>query len=353
MVSGSVIFSGIQFLVSLIVVNRIREASRRFYYTHETYGRFSFALLRLACFFTSEVDNSPNWATKFEDLKIFRIRFLRWIRAVHVLAMEECAGFETPKYRMGTLSYQEEVILFHDARKAMRVIRWLFRGYSRNKFLFSPGNPTDVKMQNMIDEVLLTYGNLMVVAHQIYPFPLAQGALISVIAYGFWSPLAFAIMLPHSYFLAPFICFTSVWLTYGVNLAAQYLEWPFDGDVNDLPFAYFSMRFIREMGEIEFGIDSPLVPINVDNLIPHQFQSEMKDEIVIPQQRPPLGGRGNTREWLDRAREDLQQVRMSRKKLRSRLLPVVSEKEGYAQWQEHSGQNMSQIRALGGFKNVQ
>jgi hypothetical protein len=42
--------------------------------------------------------------------------------------MEELQGYETPKNRMGTLEFTEEIKLFRDNRRAARVFRWLIRG---------------------------------------------------------------------------------------------------------------------------------------------------------------------------------------------------------------------------------
>ncbi|KAH9258428.1 hypothetical protein BASA81_003477 [Batrachochytrium salamandrivorans] len=256
MLNGNVIFSGIQFLVSLIVVNRLRDSSFRFSATHAAYGKFSFSLQRLAMFVTCTVDASAN-ADKFpEELAWLRMRFLRWTRAIHVLAMEEFRGFETPKFRMGTLLFTEEIILFREHRRAARVFRWLSKGYNKHKNLLASSPSTEMKMLALIDEVGVHYGAVSMLADEVYPFPLAQAALVCVVAYGFWSPLAFGVILPNSYVLAPLVCFTSVWISYGCNLAAQLLEWPFDGKANDLPLKYYSIRFVKEIAEIEFGIDA-------------------------------------------------------------------------------------------------
>ncbi|KAH9249551.1 hypothetical protein BASA81_012724 [Batrachochytrium salamandrivorans] len=344
MVNGAVVFSGIQFLVSLIVVNRVREASTRFHATHESYGRLNFTLQRLAVFFTSCIDSSDNLEKYPEEMYLFRLRFLRWIRAIHVLALEEFQGFETPKYRMGTLLFTEEIVLFRESRRAARVIRWLSRGYAKNRLYMAPSIAADMRMQGLIDEVNAAYGATLVVSNEIYPFPLAQAALFCVVAYAFWSPLAFGIMLPNSYFLAPLICFTSVWISFGANLSGQLLEWPFDGKANDLPLKYYSVRFVKEIAEVEFGIDAPLVNVPFAKLFAGADFTNC--DYVVPKERNNLSGRRNTREWLQRATRDLDEVAQNRKRLRHRLKSVGPKHE------YDTGISMSEIRASGKFKTM-
>jgi hypothetical protein len=56
--NGSVVFNSIQFLVSLIVVNRVREAGTRFNATQEAYVKFSANLMNIAMLVAAAIDNS-------------------------------------------------------------------------------------------------------------------------------------------------------------------------------------------------------------------------------------------------------------------------------------------------------
>ncbi|KAH9249558.1 hypothetical protein BASA81_012731 [Batrachochytrium salamandrivorans] len=346
-VSGTVVFSGIQFLVSLIVVNRVWEASIRFAATQESYGRLNSCLQRLALFFTCAMEDSENMKKKPEEMNFLRMRFLRWIRAIHVLALEEFQGFETPKYRMGTLSFTEEIVLFRESRRTFMVIRWLVRGYTMHRLLIAPSISTDIKMQGLLDELGACYANTVVISNGIYPFPLAQTCLMTVLVYALWSPLAFGIMLPNSYFLAPLICFTSVWLSVGANLAAQMLEWPFDGKANDLPLKYYSVRFVKEMGELEFGIDVPMVNLPLKRVLQSEEPSDgVVHDYVIPTERNNLCGSHNTQDWLHRACKDMESGLKSRRKLRHTLKQVKP--RPYAD----TGISLSEIRASGIYRTL-
>lgn len=342
MTDGSVVLSGIQFLVSLIVVNRVREASIRFLAVQEAYGRFNYALQRLALFFTCAMNDSENMTKKPEEMNRLRVRILRWIRAVHILAHEEFQGVEIPKHRMGTLVFTEEILLHNESRKASRVIRWLSRAYADHRSLIAPGIATDIKMQMLIDEVSNMYGQLLVLGNGIYPMPVAQTSYLSVVVYAVWSPLAFGVLLPHSWFLAPLICFTSVWIAFASNLAAQLLEWPFDGKENDLPLKYLEVRFVKEMLEIEFAADAPLVNVRFEKLLGDYDFSQC--DYVVPRDRHNLlNETSNTQECLQRAARDMEEGLQSRRKLKHRLRSA-----GGQQRQSYdTGVSLSEIRASG------
>ena len=313
--NGNAVFNSIQFLVSLIVVNRVREASQRFNSTVESYIQFYNTLVSLALMVTACIDNTMEEHTP-QSIK-FRMRFLRWIRALHVLAVEEFQGYESPKYRMGTLLVTEEILLFKEKRKPTRLMHWLYDGWMKERSRFAPESPVDTNIWRLLGESYATYSNTRRMSSQMYAFPLAQSSLVCCIAYGMLSPFAFGTILPDSLFLAPCVAFVSVWLTFAFNLAAEMLEWPFDGRQNNMHMNYYSIRFIKDIGSIEFGTIAPMNSCEIHELIPEMGEVDYD----LPQSRP-YPTKKDVREWLERAQKDDKEFSGQRRAIRHKLQPL-------------------------------
>ncbi|KAH9262453.1 hypothetical protein BASA82_000480 [Batrachochytrium salamandrivorans] len=279
---------GVQFLISLMLVNRIQLANIQYRAAHKLSADFHYALLRLGTLMTGCLDTCANQAVCPLELQQFRTKYLRWIRAMHILALEEFQGFESPEHRTGVLLFTEEIMLFRERRKAARVLRWLTRAYHKHRALIAPGTAIDGKMMGLLDDILLLYGATMMASNHIYPYPLAQLSFMCVVEFGIWLPLLLGVMMPQSYFLAPLLTFMAVWIAFSLNFAAQLLDWPFDGKANDLPLVHFGIRFMREMAKIEFGGDAPLLSHAVGKMLGDADFAEA--DYVVPIQRATVPG---------------------------------------------------------------
>lgn len=313
--SGTVVFSGLQFLISLCLVMRTRIAVMRFRNAHEAYGRFHFALLRLAILLSSNIDRSPNIEKNAKALDQYRGTIMRWIRAVQVLALEEFRGHTSPEYRLGILTFTEEIQLFSENRPAARVLRWMIRGYHKYLPLTAIPFGGDARTRNLLDEVFLTYHLTMLQTNQVYFFPFAQLAWMCVFTYGLYIPLAFAVMMPQSNALGPIVCFFSVWVTFAFNLTGHILEWPFGGQENDLPLAYFTMRFMEEMSEIEFNPHPTALSHTLEKLLgEYDFGGA---DYVVPVDRPIQDTNlRNTKTWVQQTLHELDLGAETRRRIR-------------------------------------
>jgi len=345
-VNGNVVFSSIQFLVSLMVVNRVREAGSRFNATQQVYLQFCSTLVGLAALVTSAIDTSKKELTP-EGIQ-FRTRFLRWIRAFHVLAVEEFQGYESPKYRMGTLLFTEEILLFDEIRKPTRVFTWISEGLMKERSMFGIDGAVDSTIWRLVDQSYAHYTNTRRMASQIYPFPLAQSALMCCILFSMLSPFAFGTMLPNSVFLAPCVNFASVWLTFSFNLAAEMLEWPFDGGSNNLPMKFYTIRFIHDISTIEFSSVAPIITKNVETLMP-EFDENV--DFVVPEMRPSQTKK-DIRDWLERAQFDTLKSSGKRQELRHRLKPMTKATRMAAEQEDILAEGITELRAKGVFKEI-
>ena len=265
LLEASAFFNSLTFVVALALQSRMNQALERWRTAHAAYvlmGQklFDLAMLLSAWLQPEDVpaNATPEDATAAKqrnaDREALRLTCLRWIRAMHVTAIEDLQGHHFKHRRVTMLSLEEEQALVREHKRLTRLLCWLCATVTTHRGLFRVGDPSFAGIFSLVQAVTAEYSTARRIAETPYPINLAQLSVVASVLYAILCPFFWGAFFPGSYVLGPAVAFAVMWLMFGSVQASVGLEIPFDDVANSVPLAHHALELQDDVSFVEFSM---------------------------------------------------------------------------------------------------